>query len=104
MANMTEVALTTEDQAILDGDHGEAARFAMRILLGQARVVGAERLIDVTSAHIDGCLYHGQVSLDFAERLVAGSAEVRVPSTLNVGALDLLHPDLYRGDPDTAEK
>lgn len=101
---MTEVALTTEDQAMLDGEHGEASRFAMRILLGQARVVGADRLIDVTSAHIDGCLYHGQVSLDFAERLVAGEAKVRIPSTLNVGALDLLHPDLYRGDARTADK
>jgi predicted aconitase len=104
MATVSQVTLSAEDRAMLDGDHGEAARFAMRILLGQARVVGAERLIAVTSAHIDGCLYHGQVSLDFADRLVAGDAKVRIPSTLNVGTLDLLHPGLYRGDPATAEK
>jgi predicted aconitase len=104
MRAMTPVALSPEDQAMLDGDRGEAARFAMRIIVGQADVVGAPGLIDVTSAHIDGCLYHGQVSLDFAERLVEAGARVRIPSTLNVGALDLLHPDLYRGDPETAGK
>jgi predicted aconitase len=104
MRVMTSMALTPEDQAMLDGDRGEAARFAMRIIIGQARVVDAPGLIDVTSAHIDGCLYHGQVSLDFAERLVAADARVRIPSTLNVGALDLLHPGLYRGDQETAGK
>ena len=30
-----------------------------------------------------------------------GGARVRVPTTLNVGSLDLLHPDLYRGDAET---
>jgi predicted aconitase len=104
MATMSQLRLSAEDRAMLDGEHGEAARFAMRIIAGQARAVGAEQLVDVTSAHIDSCLYHGQVSVDFAERLVAGEATVRVPSTLNVGALDLIHPHLYRGDSETARK
>ena len=60
--------------------------------------MGAERLLDITSAHIDGCLYHGQASLDFVERLVAGGGKVVVPTTLNVGSLDLIHPELFRGD------
>src|SRR5690606_6167359 len=50
----------------------------------------------VSGAHIDGCLYHGQVNLDFVERLVAGGGRVRVPTTLNVGAIDLIHPELIR--------
>jgi predicted aconitase len=64
-----------------------------------AEVTGAERLIDVTGAHVDSCLYHGQASLDFVDRLVDGAGRVRVPTTLNVGAVDLLHPELNRGDP-----
>ena len=56
----------------------------------------------ITSAHIDGCLFHGQAGLDFAERLLAEGARVEVPTTLNVSSLDLLHPPLYRGDPETA--
>lgn len=64
--------------------------------------MGAERLLDISAAHIDSCLFHGQASLDFAKRLADGGAQVSVPSTLNVASLDLLHPDLYRGDPKTA--
>jgi predicted aconitase len=104
MPAVNGLVLSSADRAMLDGDRGEAARMAMRIIVGHARGVGAPHLIDVTSAHIDGCLYHGQVSLDFAERMAAGGAAVRVPSTLNVGALDLLHPGLYRGDPEIADR
>jgi len=57
-----------------------------------ARILGAERLIPIASAHIDGCLYHGDSGTEFAEKLVQGSGRVAVPATLNVGALDLLHP------------
>jgi predicted aconitase len=81
---------------MLNGEGGEAVRFAMQILVAFSRAVGAASLLDVTRAHIDGCLYHGQVSLDFVERLVAGGGKVRVPTTLNVGALDLIHPELMR--------
>jgi predicted aconitase len=84
------------DAAMLGGDHGEATAFAMRILAAFADAVGARRLIDITRAHIDGCLYHGQVNLDFVERLVAGGGRVRVPTSLNVGAVDLIHPELVR--------
>jgi predicted aconitase len=95
--------LEARDEGMLAGAEGEAARIAMRIVVAMAEIAEAERLIDVASAHIDGCLYHGKVSLDFAERLVRGGARVRVPTTLNVGSVDLLHPDLYRGDRDTSD-
>jgi predicted aconitase len=72
----------------------------MRIVVEMAKVMGAEYLLDISSAHIDSCLYHGQASLDFARRLGEGGARVQVPTTLNVSSLDLLHPDLYRGDRD----
>jgi predicted aconitase len=94
--------LSDSDRAKLGGRAGGATRFAMEIVVDVARMTGAERLIDVASAHIDGCLYHGQVSVDFARRLVDGGARVAVPATLNVSSLDLLHPELYRGDPRTA--
>lgn len=87
---------------MLDGADGEAAALAMRVLFEMARVTGADRLIDVSSAHVDGCLYHGLAGLEFAERLVAGGARVRIPTSLNVGYLDLLHHERYRGDGRTA--
>ena len=99
---MSEPELTLRDEDLLFGRGGEAARMAMRIILEMARVAGAKRLIDVRSAHIDGCLYHGRAGLDFAERLASAGGRVVVPATLNVGSLDLLHPGLFRGDEETA--
>ncbi len=87
---------------MLDGELGEAARLAMRIVADLAGVMETDRLIDVASAHVDGCLYHGPAGLEFAERLVAGGAAVSVPTTLNTGSLDLLHPELVRETPERA--
>ena len=86
------LALEPGDQALLDGARGEGAAFAMRLVLRTAEATRADRLIDVTAAHVDSCLYHGEASLDFANRLFDGGARVSVPTTLNVGAVDLLHP------------
>lgn len=72
---------------------------AMRIVVAAARMLGARRLVEITSAHVDGCLYHGDGGVHFAEALVAGAGRVAVPTTLNVGALDLLHPHKVRADP-----
>ncbi len=91
--------LDDDDRAMLHGQAGPQVALAMRIVSGLARASGARRLLDISAAHIDGCLYNGQASLDFAKRLAG--ARVRVPTTLNVSSLDLLHPDLIRSDPET---
>ena len=98
------LSLSPQDQAMLNGEFGEATKMAMRILSTMANVYGATELLDIESAHIDGCLYHGQSGLDFAERLVAGGAQVRVPTTLNVGAIDLMHPEQFQGTADLADR
>ena len=98
------LTLSHKDQAMLNGDFGPAAKMALRILTTMANVYGANELLDIESAHIDGCLYHGQSGLDFAERLVAGDAQVCVPTTLNVGAIDLLHPEQFQGSADLADR
>lgn len=95
------LTLSDDDRAALGGQRGDAVRFAMRILVRTAAAMGAERLLDISSAHIDGCLYHGRAGLDFARRLADDGATVRVPTTLNVSSLDLLHPELVRLDPET---
>ena len=92
------ISLTDDDRAALEGDLGDAVQLAMRILVRTSSAMGAASLLDITSAHIDGCLYHGQAGLDFARRLVDGGARVAVPTTLNVSSLDLLHPELVRLD------
>ncbi len=77
----------------------DAAGLALRVVAEAARLLGAERLIPIASAHIDGCLYHGDAGVAFADRLVEGGGRVAVPTTLNVGALDLLHPDRVQAAP-----
>lgn len=90
------VRLTSDDEAKLSGEHGEGMAMAMRLVVALAEVTEATHLIDIDSAHIDGCLYHGQAGLDFAEKLVSLGAAVSVPTTLNVSSLDLMHPGLVR--------
>ncbi|UVM40561.1 aconitase family protein [Pseudomonas sp. B21-017] len=80
--------LTEHDRALLDGQHGKAAQVAMQIVLRMAELQGARRLVDVTQAHIDGCIYTGPASLRFAEQLVQWGANVRVPTTLNSISVD----------------
>ena len=100
---MPKLELEDRDRRYLDGGEGEAACLAMRIIVALARVNGAPGLINVTRAHIDGCLYHGRAGLDFARRLLTDGGRVSVPTTLNVASLDLLHPGLVRPDGTTAE-
>ena len=90
--------LTGKESALLAGDAGPAARLAMRIVVRMAGILGARELVEITSSHIDGCLYHGDGGVEFAERLTGLEAAVSVPTTLNVGALDLLNPARVRAD------
>ncbi len=90
--------LSTEDTDLLAGHAGPGPAMALRVVAEAARLLGAKRLVPIVSAHIDGCLYHGDSGVFFAERLVALGARVSVPATLNVGALDLMHPEIVRGD------
>jgi predicted aconitase len=90
--------LTPAERSTLDGADGAASALAMRVVVAAAELLGADRLVEITSAHIDGCLYHGDGGVEFAEKLVAGGGRVTVPTTLNVGALDLLHPGRVKGD------
>lgn len=94
--------LNQTERDIVDGRDGPARAMALRIVADTARLLGAARLVPIASAHIDGCLYHGDSGTLFAERLVEGGGAVAVPTTLNVGALDLLHTDRVRLEPERA--
>ncbi len=96
--------LTDRDRALASGEMGPAAAMAMRVITAVAAANDAPGLIDVTAAHIDSCLYHGDAGLDFAERLAGDGARVVIPTTLNVATLDLLHPNLFRGDTHLQER
>jgi hypothetical protein len=97
------LVLSDEERAMAAGSQGPAVAMAARILTETAAMLGAERLVKVTSSHVDGCLYHGDSGTHFAERLAGEGGRVAVPTTLNVGALDLLHPGRVQFDKRTAD-
>jgi predicted aconitase len=88
---------------LLDGSASKAAQIAMRIIVRMAGLLRADRLIDVTQAHIDGCIYTGKASLEFAQLLCEWGAEVRIPTTLNAISVDQRHWRIQGTDPSVAE-
>ena len=95
------VRLTDEEQAIITGASGAPGdSMAMEIVVEAGRMLGADRLIEISSSHIDGCLYHGDSGVLFCEKLAEQGATVKVPATTNVGAVNLLKPSQSRLTPD----
>ena len=89
--------LTDLEKSILSGATGTLGdQMALEIVTGAARMLGAESLVEIESSHIDGCLYHGDSGALFCEKLVEGNARVSVPTTTNVGALNLMDPKQCR--------
>ena len=83
-----ELALTAADRRMLAGGDGVAAQQAMRILVAMASQQGATELLDVTRAHVDGCIYAGPANLVFAEKMEELGARVRIPTTMNAISVD----------------
>lgn len=92
-----ELDLTAAERAFLDGDHGHGAALAMRVVCGLGAAVGATRLREISAAHIDSCLYHGPSGLDFVRAVAVDGTRVAVPTSLNVGGIDLRNPDSFLG-------
>ena len=92
----TPPGLSPREEALLAGEEGPAVALAMGIVVRMGEILGARELVEIASSHIDGCLYHGDGGVEFAERLVDLGGAVTVPATLNVGALDLLNPARVR--------
>lgn len=93
------IELAAVDRALLAGEHGAAASRAMDILVRYATSAGASEFISISSAHIDACLYHGPSSLEFVRRFADLGGRVSVPTTLNVAAVDVTHPEWHCGPP-----
>ncbi len=101
---LPDLELTGEEQAMLAGEMGAATAMAMRIVTRMAPLYGANRLIPITRAHIDGCIYEGDAGLEFAERLARDGGRVQVPTSLNVISLDRAKWRELGQDPGYADK
>lgn len=83
--------LTAEEEAMLAGDGGPAARRAMEILVALGTIYGAEDLVPVSSVQVAGVSFGnvGQAGLEFIEEWADQGARVVVPTTLNPAGMDL---------------
>jgi predicted aconitase len=83
--------LTSEEQSMLAGDHGRAARKAMEILVALGEIYGAERMLPVTSVQVAGVSYDnlGEAGLEFLEEMADGGGRARVLATLNPAGMDV---------------
>jgi len=82
------LSLSEADQQMLSGRLGEAARKAMSIMVRMAEIEDAEELMDVTRVHIDGSVYMGESTMEFAETFARLGARVVIPTTMNIGSID----------------
>jgi predicted aconitase len=82
--------LTENEEKILRGEEGYAARKSMEILVALGDIYGAERLIKVGSVQVAGVSYHnlGDAGLEFLNEL-AKDGKVKVLTTLNPAGMDL---------------
>ena len=82
---MSELTLTFEEQAMLDGAEGPGVKRAMEIVVALARIYGAADLVPVVHAQIAGVSYKnlGDAGVQFLSEWADEGARVRVPTTLN---------------------
>ncbi len=97
--------LTPEEQAMLDGEQGCAARKAMQILTALGKIYGAARLIPVTSVQISGVSYAnlGEAGLQFLSEMAEGGGRARVLTTLNPAGMDIENWQALGISPEFAE-
>ena len=80
--------LSETDRDRLAGRDGQARQIAMEVLCLMAAAQGARGLIDVSRAHIDGCILAHDANLDFAEKMDALGAKTVIPTTINAISVD----------------
>ncbi|MFX1552061.1 MAG: aconitase X [Promethearchaeota archaeon] len=86
---MIRIRLTTEEQDMLDGKYGKAAKKSMEILTTLGKIFDAEDMVDVYGVQIAGVSYDnlGEAGLEFLNEM-AEDGKVRVLTTLNPAGMD----------------
>jgi len=82
--------LTKDEEAMLDGEYGEALEIAMSVLVKMGDMYGADRMIEIENAHIDAASYTTiyDAGLQLCEKFSSLGASFKVPTTLNASAID----------------
>jgi len=95
------VQLVPEERKMLSGSLGEGVALAMETVVKVAEVLGAPKLVKISSAHISGVSYRnlGEEGVEFLEELAAKGARFSVPTTVNPAGFDLeAHSEMGVGE------
>lgn len=88
--------LNEEEKKILNGDFGPGAKKALEILIGMGNARGAERMVEISYAHLmppDVMFFpygnQGQWGQELMRDLIEGVTKLRVPATIEPKFVDL---------------
>lgn len=98
--------LTDEERRILDGAFGEPQRIALSVLLKLGEAYGADRMVEITSAHVVGSSYQiaGEAGIEIYGQLVQQGARVKVRTTSDPGSIDFARWREFKTPADYAER
>ncbi len=73
----------------MDGEYGYAKSLAMKILVKLGELKGADKLIEISSAHISGISYKniGDYGIEFLEEIL-NNERFSIPTTINPSGVD----------------
>jgi len=100
------VFLTDEERRILDGAFGEPQRISLQVLVKLGEAYGAERMVQIQSAHLVGSSYQiaGEAGIAIYTRLVEQGARVKVRTTSDPGSIDFARWREFRTPAEYAER
>ena len=97
--------LTSEEQAMLRGEHGETVREALALQLEVAKFYGARRFVPVSNVHMMGDIeVMGDSGLAHLRRLAQAGAHCKVATTTNARCFDFAYVDRLGQDRGEADK
>ncbi|MCG2880794.1 MAG: aconitase X catalytic domain-containing protein [Vulcanisaeta sp.] len=87
------VYLSKYEERILRGDYGDAVARAMQVIVKVGEVLGADRLIEIETAHVAGVSYLtiGDPGLEYLEDLARSGVKFRVFTTVNPVGIDIVN-------------
>ena len=102
---MTELRLTPEEIALLEGSQGPGVQRAMEIVVTLGRIYGAPDLTPVHHVQIAGVSYKnlGDAGVEFLNQWAEEGAKARVPATLNPAGMELERWQEMGFSPDFAQ-
>ena len=98
--------LTDHERRVLQGGLGEPQRIALNVLTKLGEAYGAERMVEIASAHIVGSSYQiaGEAGIEIYSKLVEQGAKVAVRTTSDPGSIDFSRWPEFKTPVEYAER